>query len=85
MKPRRELVMLSGLLRQSQPTDAQRPKELMAIQDGDHGIGPAEEWSMRSHSSGLEPWIVGLEELYRLRRMAGNADVPAEELVLMEP
>jgi hypothetical protein len=57
----------------------------MAIREGDHGSDPAKEWSLLSHAPGLERWIVGLEELYRLRRMAGNADVPAEELVLMEP
>jgi len=56
----------------------------MAVREGDYGSGPAKEWSLFSHSPGQEPMIVGLEELYRLRREAGNADGPAEELVLME-
>lgn len=72
------------LLRQNQSTGAAQPEGVMAVREGDHGSGPAKEWSLFSHSPGQEPRIVGLEELYRLRREAGNADGPAEELVLME-
>jgi len=44
----------------------------MAVREGNHGSGPAEEWSLSSHSPGQEPWIVGLEELFRLQREAGD-------------
>lgn len=54
------------------------------IWEGDLGNGPAETWSLFKHSAGLEPKAVGLEELYRLRREAGNADSSAEELFLRE-
>jgi hypothetical protein len=51
---------------------------MMVIREGDLGNGPAETWSMLRHSSGPEPEGVGLEELYRLRREAGNADSSAD-------
>jgi hypothetical protein len=55
----------------------------MEAREGDHGSGPAEDWSLSSHSPGQEPWIVGLEELLRLRREAGD-DGLAGELALIE-
>lgn len=63
---------------------AQQPEGMMDVPEGDSGSGPAEEWSLLSHSPGQEPTVVGLEELYRLQRAAGNADGPAEELLLVE-
>jgi hypothetical protein len=56
----------------------------MVIWEGDLGNGPAETWSLLRHSSGLEPKAVGLEELYRLRREAGNAASSADELLLRD-
>ncbi len=56
----------------------------MVIWEGDLGNGPAETWSLLRHSPGQEPKTVGLEELYRLRREAGNADNWADELFLRE-
>jgi hypothetical protein len=52
----------------------------MVIWEGDLGNGPAETWSLLKHSPGLEPKTVGLEELCRLQREAGNADSSADEL-----
>ena len=49
-----------------------------------HGREPDEKWSLFSHSPGQEPWIVGLEELTRLQRAAGDADGLAGELGLTE-
>ena len=46
--------------------------------------GSAQEWSLLSHSSGQEPWVLGLEELFRLQREAGDADGPAGDLALIE-
>ena len=56
----------------------------MAVQEGGRGSGPAEEWSLSSHSPGQEPWVVGLEELVRLQREAGDADGLAGELALTD-
>jgi len=56
----------------------------MAVREGDHGSGPAQEWSLLSHSSGQEPWVLGLEELFRLQRAAGDADGPAGELAFID-
>jgi len=46
----------------------------VGVREGDHGSGPAGEWSLSSHSPGQEPWSVEFEELVRLRREAGDAD-----------
>ncbi|MBN2465699.1 hypothetical protein JXD38_08795 [candidate division WOR-3 bacterium] len=59
-------------------------EDVEVIREGDLGNGPAETWSLLKHSPGQEPKTVGLEELYRLRREAGNADSLAEELFLVE-
>jgi hypothetical protein len=56
----------------------------MAVWEGDDDSAPAEEWDLVSHSPGQEPWILGLEELLRLQREAGDADGPAGELALIE-
>jgi hypothetical protein len=56
----------------------------MEVCEGEHGSGPEEEWSLTSHSPGQEPWVVGLEELLRLQRAAGDDDGLAGELVLVE-
>jgi hypothetical protein len=56
----------------------------MVIWEGDFGNGPAETWSLLRHSAGQEPKNVGLEELYRLRREAGNADGSADDSSLRE-
>jgi len=81
---RRGLVKSYGLLRQSQSSGAGEAEGAMAFWEGDHGSGLAEEWSLTSHSPGQEPWVVGLEELVRLQREAGDADGPAGELALIE-
>jgi hypothetical protein len=46
----------------------------MTVWEGEHGHAPTGEWSLLSHSSGQEPWAVGLDELIRLQREAGDAD-----------
>jgi|GEM_PF-1444423 hypothetical protein len=54
----------------------------MAVRDGGSGDRPMEEWSLTSHSSGQEPWILKLEELMRLQYDAGDDDGMAGELAL---
>jgi hypothetical protein len=58
-------------------------EDRMAVREGNHGSGSAEEGSLSSHSPGQEPWIVGLEKLFRLQREAGD-DGLAGELALIE-
>ena len=55
----------------------------MTGREGDYGSGPAEEWSLTSHSPGQEPWILGLEEMVLLQRAAGDDDGLAGELALI--
>jgi hypothetical protein len=55
----------------------------MAVRKGDLGNGPAEGWSLFSHSPGPERRVIGLEELDRLQREAGD-DGLAGELALIE-
>jgi hypothetical protein len=61
-----------------------QPEGLLTVREDDHDRGPKEEWSLTSHSPGQEPWIVGLEELLRLQRAAGEDDGLAGELALVE-
>jgi len=78
------LVMSYGFLRRNQPTVVGTIGGTMAVWEGDHGNAPAEEWSLLTHSPGQEPWVVGLEELLRLQREAGDADGLAGEVALIE-
>ena len=48
------------------------------------GNEPLDGWSLSSHSPGQEPWVLGLEELYRLQREAGNADSLDDQFVLAD-
>ena len=73
-QPRRELVTSSRLLRRKGFTGAGQSEGIVGVREGDHGRGPAGEWSLSSHSPGQEPWSVEFEELVRLRREAGDAD-----------
>ena len=57
--------------------------DLMTVWEGGIGSGPKGEWNLASHSSGQEPMVVGLDELDRLRREAGNADGAVDELFFM--
>jgi len=77
------LVTSSRLRQQNQSSGAGHMEDRMAVREGDPGSGPADEWSLSSHSPGQEPWIVGLEELFRLQREAGD-DGLAGELALIE-
>jgi hypothetical protein len=63
-----------------QTTGTGQREGLMAVLTGTHSKESTHEWSLLSHSSGQEPWILGLEELFRLQREAGDADCPAAEL-----
>ena len=76
---RRWLMTSRGLRRLIEPTYAGQSVGLVAAREGDYGSRPAQEWSLRRHSSGQEPWVLGLEELLRLQREAGNADGLAGE------
>ena len=73
-QPRRGSVMSSRLLRRKGFTGAGQREGTIGVREGDHGSGPAEGWSLSSHSPGQEPWSLGFEELARLRREAGDAD-----------
>jgi len=75
---RRGLVMSSRLRRQRQPTGAEQPEGMMAVRKGDLGNGPAEGWSLFSHSPGPERRVIGLEELDRLQREAGDDGLAGE-------
>jgi hypothetical protein len=77
------LVTSSMLRRHIQSSGARQTEDGMAALEGDPGRGPAEKWSLSSHSPGQEPWIVGLEELFRLQREAGD-DGLAGEFALIE-
>ena len=77
------LVTSSRLRRQNQSCGAGQMEDRMAVREGEHGSGPVDEWSLSSHSPGQEPWIVGLEELFRFQREAGD-DGLAGELALIE-
>jgi hypothetical protein len=59
-------------------------EDTVVIWEGDFDNGSAETWSLTKHSSGQEPKAVGLEELCRLRREAGNADSSVDGLFLLE-
>ena len=61
-----------------------QPEGLLTVRGDDHSRGPAEEWSLTSHSSGQEPWILGLEEMVLLQHAAGEDDGLAGELALIE-
>jgi hypothetical protein len=60
------------------------PEGLLTVREDDQDRGPAEEWSLTSHSPGQEPWILGLEEMVLLQRAAGEDDGLAGELALVE-
>lgn len=77
-------VAMHSLPRQNQSNNAGTTGGIMAVPEGDHGGGPAEEWSLSSHSPGQEPWILGLEELLRLQRATRNDDGLTSELALIE-
>jgi hypothetical protein len=70
----RRSVMSSRLLRRKGFTGAGQSEGIVGVREGNHGRGPAGEWSLSSHSPGQEPWSVEFEELVRLRREAGDAD-----------
>ena len=77
------LVTSSRLRLRSQSSGAGQMEDGKAVRERDPSSGPVEEWSLSSHSPGQEPWIVGLEELFRLQREAGD-DGLAGELALIE-
>jgi hypothetical protein len=72
-QPRRESVMSSVLLRRKGFTGAGQWEGMVGVREGHHRSGPTGEWSLSSHSPGQEPQVVGLEDLLRLRREAGDA------------
>ena len=77
-------VTFLGSRREKPSTGAGQPDDVISVRGGASGSGPAREWSLLSHSSGQEPWVLGLEQLFRLQREAGDADGPAGELALVE-
>jgi hypothetical protein len=78
---RRGSVMSSRLLRRKGFTDAGQWERVVSVTEGHYGSGPAEDWSLSSHSPGQEPWSLKFEELVRLRREAGDADGIDGELI----
>jgi hypothetical protein len=73
-QPRRGSVMSSRLLRRKGFTAAGQLEGIVGVREGDHGSGPAEEWSLDTDSLGQEPSFLEFEELARLQREAGDAD-----------
>jgi hypothetical protein len=76
----RWLLTLRGLRRRMQPTGTQQPESVMIALASTPGRASTHEWSLHSHSPGQEPWVLGLQELFRLQREAGDADGPVGEL-----
>jgi hypothetical protein len=85
-----ELLKGGGKLRRSLCKTAQPTRKLNAAEDtkvireGALCNGSAEAWTLLRHSPGPEPRAVGVEELYRLRCEAGNADRLAEDLFFLD-